>query len=300
MKILLSGNLGFIFSHVTEYLLSQGHKVIGIDALYDGSNPELEDEFEKHENFHQIIGDVNDIYGWLGESSNDFDVIIHAAAMSCVDTSIRDSANFIRSNVNGTHAMLEYARECNPNALFLLINTDEIYKETDGPATEETPLEPRNPYSASKACQAMLCMAYENTYNLKIREVRMCNIIGKRQKDTKLLPRVIQYIKEGKEIPVYNGGLATREYLDVRDVGPLLMKVINEGGRINNLSFNQEFNTLQIIDMVSNALGIKPKITEGHRPGHDMKYSLAPSTVCNGYNFRTIDQTIKWMLDEQN
>jgi len=318
--ILITGGLGFIFSHVTEYFASRGHKVTVIDNVSAGSHPELEEEWKDSE-ITLIKADINSFeLQWLAhgdpnldchsgdeisEKGRGPDIIIHAAAESDVDKSIHNQKAFLHSNVNGTLAMLEFARNWGCKQ-FLYINTDEVYGSRNEWCTPEMVIQPANPYSASKAAGGHMCWAYANTYGLNMQEVRMCNIIGQRQATTKLLPRLIDRIQNGEEMPIYDGGTNTREYMDVRDVAPLLERVLeSEMNAIFNLTSNQEMSILEVLEAVERALDKKAKITPSSRPGHDTRYRMAPhgimyNEVGQRVSLHKIDDTIKWMLSNAN
>jgi dTDP-glucose 4,6-dehydratase len=304
MKILCSGNLGFIFSNVTEYFLDNGHTVVGIDAEYDGSHPELVKQWKQRygDRYIHYKMDINMINQFVEEPQTDmnlrqcFDVIINAAAESNVDKSITDQIPFIQSNIFGTYQMLQYAHHYPPK-LFLHVSTDEVYGDNQNPGDIDRVLQPGNPYSASKASQEMFVQAYGKTYGLNYKIIRMCNIIGQRQATTKLIPRVIDAIQNDKEIPVYDGGIATREYMDVRDVPPLIELVLNSKDIIHNLTWNQELNTNEVIDRISKIMKKSPTIISSSRKGHDMSYKMIPSIICSEFkNFHNFEETIRWML----
>jgi len=304
-RILITGGLGFIFSYVTEYLAKQGHCITVLDNVSDGSHPEL---LEKWKDLHIEVtqGDINDIQNmqkqWLGIG---FVVIIHAAAESNVDKSINDQKAFLHSNVYGTCSILEYARQFQePLRRFLYVSTDEVYGATKHWCDpKKHPTNPSNPYSASKASGGSFCWAYRNTYGLPMQEIRMCNIIGQRQATTKLLPKILHCLQNDEPIPVYDGGSQSREYMDVRDVPPLIEAVLKDGQEeIYNLTFNQEYTTMEVIEAASAALHRKPRITQATRPGHDQLYRMMPSRIMFNevghsiFQHRALQQTIEWML----
>ena len=306
-RILITGGLGFIFSYVAEYFANKGHRVTVLDNLSDGSHPELLEKWQDLQ-IEVTKGDVNDIQEmqkqWLGIG---FDIIIHAAAESNVDKSIDNQKAFLQSNVYGTYSMLEYARQfADPLRKFLYINTDEVYGATEHWCDpHKHPTSPSNPYSASKASGGSFCWAYHNTYGIPMQEVRMCNIIGQRQATTKLLPRVLYCIQNDEPIPVYDGGSQSREYMDVRDVPPLIEAVLeNRKEDIYNLTFNQEHTTMEVIAAAAKALGKKPRLMEATRPGHDQRYRMMPGKVMFNevghavFQNRTLSHTIEWMLED--
>jgi len=313
MRILISGGLGFIFSHVTEYFANNGHDVTVIDNLSDGSHKELLPEWGKQANITVSTQDVNILNdpGFRAATSIDpppqWDVIIHAAAESNVDKSINDQSIFLHSNIYGTYSILEYVRQTQSNAQFIYVNSDEVYgSSTQFCAPSMSPVNPSNPYSASKAAAGHFCWAYHKTYGIRMKEVRMCNIIGRRQATTKLLPRVIDCLQHDKEIPVYDGGTNTREYMDVRDVSPLLELVVNsEQQTIFNLTYNQELSIMEVIEKAASILGKTPKLTTASRLGHDKCYRMTPHRIMLDLGarkrwklpFHKIDDTIRWMVD---
>lgn len=301
-KILITGGLGFIFSHVTEYFM-QNNSVTIIDNLSDGSRPELLPIFKKN-NVDVVKKDITDIDQISKMKKMQFDIIIHAAAESNVDKSIEHQKAFISSNITGTYAMLEYAKQQQKLENFIYVNTDEVYGSSENWKTEKDILNPSNPYSATKAGAGHLCWAYHNTYGLPIKEIRMCNIIGQRQATTKLLPRLIDRIKNNEPMPLYDGGEQTREYMDVRDVSPLIKKVIEHPDRkIFNLTFNQELSIKQVVQQVEAILNKKANLIDKIRLGHDKRYRMTPNTimfndVSHKLYFIKINETIKWVLSQ--
>jgi dTDP-glucose 4,6-dehydratase len=293
-RLLISGGMGFIFSHVTEYL-SKIYDVTVIDNLSDGSNPELLDNPE-WKNIKFIQSDICNI---PDDISTDFDYIIHAAAESNVDKSIGESDIFINTNIIGTKSMLDFARKCKNLKRFMYVSTDEVYGSSEEHLSPLEAIMPANPYSASKAAGGHLVWAYNNTYGLPVHEIRMCNIIGLRQANTKLIPRTIERISSNEKISIYDGGLQTREYMDVRNVGPIINVIIEayEGyGEIFNLTFNQELSIYEVIGKISTIMGSKYETTAGMRSGHDRHYRMIPHPIMENMKMIPFDETIKWML----
>jgi dTDP-glucose 4,6-dehydratase len=296
-RILITGGLGFIFSHVAEHFAAKNNDVIVLDNLSDGSHPELKEKWGN--NILVCSQDINEVSHFVHA---EFDYIIHAAAESNVDKSINEQKAFLSSNVLGTHAMLEFARTQKHLTRFLYINTDEIYGSNMKWCSTDDKLNPSNPYSASKAAGGHLCWAYKNTFSLPIQEVRMCNIIGQRQADTKVLPRMIDRVQRGEPMPIYDGGQMTREYMDARDVCTLIEKVLEDGREtIFNLTFNQELSILDLLAEVERVLGKKATTIPASRAGHDHHYRMSPSDITSNETsgklpHHKIKDTIKWML----
>lgn len=295
-NILITGGLGFIFSHVAEHFAVH-NKVTVLDNLSDGSHPELLPNWKGQIDF--IQSDINEIEKF----NQSFDVIIHAAAESNVDKSINDQKAFLHSNINGTLRVLDFARGQTNLSMLLYVNTDEVYGSTEQWRDVGHVLRPANPYSASKAAGGHLCWSYANTYGLPISEVRMCNIIGKRQADTKLLPRLIDRIAKETPMPIYDGGGNTREYLDVRDAVQCIDRVMDlPAGQIHNLTVNQELSIKQVMQAVERILGKKAITYEASRPGHDKHYRMVASRVMYddvGFKMKylNVEDTIRWMLN---
>jgi dTDP-glucose 4,6-dehydratase len=296
-RILITGALGFIFSHVSEYL-STTYDVTIIDNCSDGSNPELLDTPEwKNINFLQY--NINKIDSLDSEIRLDFDYIIHAAAESNVDKSIVGNDIFIDTNIIGTKEMLDFARKCKNLKRFIYVSTDEVYGSSEEHLTPLEAIMPANPYSASKAAGGHLTWAYNNTYELPVHEIRMCNIIGRRQANTKLIPKTIENINTEQEIPIYDGGLFTREYMDVRQVGPILKRILEfyEDPGIFNLTYNQELSIYEVIGKISTIMGKRYSTTSSNRKGHDKHYRMVPHPIMDNFEMIPFDETVKWMLE---
>lgn len=302
MKILITGGLGFIYSHVAERLCDDGHDITIIDGLLDGSNKELIPIFkEKGINIlEEII--LNGVQHYLN-IDDDYDIFIHAAAESNVDKSIGDVMPFL-GNIDSTIGMLELAKNQKNLKCFYMISTDEVHGSTVKYA-DGTETNPQNPYSASKMSCENFAMAYRNTYDVPVHIIRMCNVIGKRQDDTKLIPRAITLIENGDTVPVYGDGKATREYIDVRDVCEFFSKLIRDKFEIVStyydpykyltlLTNNQELSIIEVLFTIGQVLDKKVEIVQSERLGHDMHYRMKSTTKTDNYiNF--VD-TIKWIL----
>ena len=297
MKILITGGLGFIFSHVAEYF-SKKHHVTVLDNISDGSHPNLIDEWDDIDVYKKDISDIE----WI---NGEYDIIIHAAAESNVDKSLNHQISFTNNNVLGTVHVLEWLKKKklygNKCPTLIYINTDEVYGSTEHWCEPHQATKPSNPYAASKAAAGSFCWAYHKTYGIPLQEVRLCNVIGRRQATTKLLPRIIDRIRNKQKMPVYDNGEFTREYMDVRDVAPILDQVIQCGEqRIFNLTFNQEISITKMIRYVENIMGRKIKIVKSTRVGHDAHYRMVPDELIlnQPINWHKITSTIRWMLDE--
>jgi len=286
---LITGGCGFIGSHIIDILLDNisNIKIINIDKLGIGSDI---NNVRKDDRVINRYIDIcyEEIYNIFREYLPDY--IIHCAAESHVDRSISNPLVFVDSNVKGTANILECMRKYTPNARMIHVSTDEVYghlHEQDPPFTELSQLDPRSPYSASKAGSDMLAFAYSNTYNLNITVTRCCNNYGPRQHNEKLIPTVINSIKNNKKIPVYGNGLNVREWIFVEDHAKTIIEILHEHSR--KLYNIYGVKTLTNIDIITNIIEVYSNVSPKHiqlpvenyiefvedRKGHDFKYAMS-------------------------
>lgn len=276
-KIIITGSCGFIFSYVTEYFVRKGWEVIGIDDLSEGSHPEIIDGSFKFIQMDCADTKVQDII--IAENP---DYIIHAAAISDVDFSIRDPEYVLRQNIMANINVFEAARFCNKLKKLLYVSTDEVYGECEVRKTEADIIFPKNPYSISKAVGSLMRLGYDNTF-LSIKdktcETRFCNVVGKRQDSRKVLSRIVQSLKDDSPMPVHNGGVGSREYIYVKNIPPLLEMLLEKGDRVYNVTLNDSLTVNELIDKVEKIVGRKIERTESHRPGMDIKYQMDATRI---------------------
>jgi dTDP-glucose 4,6-dehydratase len=225
--VYVTGCLGFIGSYVTRECLKKGWYVRGIDIMTYASNPELLDEFEQYPNFIFEHTDINDI-----EFLYECDYIINTAAETHVGNSLVKSENFVHSNINGVHNLLElirnYRAETDKLPILLHFSTDEVYGDiTEGDHIETDILKPSNPYSATKAAADQLITAWGRTYNIPYIILRPTNNYGIGQYVEKLIPKSIKYLHLGKQIPLHNEGTPIRNWLHAQDTANAVITIIN-------------------------------------------------------------------------
>lgn len=278
MKILVTGSCGFIFSNMVLYFLQHTeHKIVGVDKLtYAGSRlnaPEV-----KRYRLH--VGDVCD-YHFMREifAHEKPDIVIHGAAESHVDNSIMDSHDFVRTNVLGTHSMLEAALKAHTPQKFINVSTDEVYGSVEeGFSIETDPLEPRSPYSSTKASADLLGQSYAVTHGLPIITTRCSNNYGPRQHMEKLIPKVITNIMTKQKIPLYGDGKNVREWIYVKDHFNAMLKIIESGepGEVYNVSSGADLTNIEILNTLFEIMGEGQDLLEyvKDRPGHDRRYAL--------------------------
>lgn len=276
-KLLITGGLGFIFSHVTQYFVKKGWNVVVIDDLSVGSHPEIIDGSFK---FYEMDCAVTTIQRVIIEENPDY--IIHASAISDVDFSIREPQYTLYQNVLSTINVFEALRWCSNLKKFLYVSTDEVYGECEHKKDESEIIFPKNPYSASKAIGSILRLAYDNTYHIlkdKTCETRFCNVFGRRQDERKVLSRIVKSIKDREPMPVQNGGVGKREYIYVKNIPPVIELLLEKGDRVYNVTNNDLLSVNELIEKVENIAEVKLKKTETHRPGMDMIYQMDASRL---------------------
>lgn len=287
---LVTGGCGFIGSHVIDELLKDDKvkKIINIDKLGVGSDINNVATDSRLLNFYTDICD-EEIYNIFEKYRPGY--ILHLAAESHVDRSISDPLSFVRSNVIGTGNILECIRNIVPDARMVHVSTDEVYGHLDfheDPFLETTPLDPRSPYSASKAGSDVLALSYRNTYNTNITVTRCCNNYGPRQHDEKLIPTIMRTLSEGRKVPVYGRGENMREWIYVTDHAKALIEVLHkvDSKPVYNIWGVERAQNLKLIKTIINELKkINSKYDKGEeienyiefvtdRPGHDLVYKM--------------------------
>jgi dTDP-glucose 4,6-dehydratase len=324
MKILVTGGAGFIGSAVVRQAVAQGHSVINLDALTYAAClanvASVADDplyaFERAD-----ICDRAAVDRILLQHKPD--AIMHLAAESHVDRSIDGPGAFIQTNITGTYTLLEAARsywdaQGKPdNFRFHHISTDEVYGSlgADGQFTEDTPYDPRSPYSASKAASDHLVRAWAETYGLPVVLTNCSNNYGPYHFPEKLIPVVILNALHGKPIPVYGKGENVRDWLYVEDHADALLTVLARGqlGRSYNIGGENEARNIDLVMMICALLDQHRPEAAPHadlityvtdRPGHDLRYAIDPSRIRQELGWRpsvTLEQglvkTVAWYLE---
>lgn len=294
--VYISGCCGLIGSHLTRMCLNIGWQVRGIDKLTYAANFDVLDEFKKYENFTFDQVDINDI-----KFLYDHDVFINTAAETHVGNSIVCSKDFIKSNIDGVHNILElyrnYRQEDKNKPIFLHLSTDEIYGDIfEGEHVETDLVKPSNPYSATKASSDMLIMAWNRTYSIPYIIVRPTNQFGTGQYVEKLIPKTIKYLGLGRKIPLHNNGTPIRNWLHVEDTCDAILKIIDAG--VKNEIFNicggfEQSNIVTVSKIINCYIGrdMNFELTKQEmndyldfrysRPGQDVRYALNDSKLRN-------------------
>lgn len=314
MKILVTGGAGFIGSNFVHYMLERypSYQIINLDALTYAGNLENLRSIQENSNYTFVKGDITnpELVNSLFEQG--VDTVVHFAAESHVDRSILEPDVFVKTNVLGTQVLLEAARKYDVKK-FVHVSTDEVYGtlgET-GLFTEETPLSPNSPYSASKAGSDLLVRSYHETFGLPVNITRCSNNYGPYQFPEKLIPLMIANAMNDKSLPVYGDGLNIRDWLYVEDHCSAIDLVLHKGinGEVYNIGGNNERTNIQIVQTILRELG-KPETLIQYvkdRPGHDRRYGIDATKITKElgwepkHNFETgIHETIRWYLDNQD
>ncbi len=311
-RILVTGGAGFIGSNFIRMVLSEHSDtlVVNLDALTYAGNLENLAGFLDHANHTFVKGDICD--GQLVAKVIDnygIDTIVNFAAESHVDRSITGARIFIETNVTGTLMLLQAAREKDLER-FVQVSTDEVYGSlgAEGKFTEQTPLSPNSPYSASKAAADHLVRAFGHTWGLKYNITRCSNNYGPYQFPEKLIPLMINNALNDKELPVYGDGLYVRDWLYVHDHCTAIWQVLKKArpGEIYNVGGCNEKANIEVVNLILDRLD-KPKSLIKHvkdRPGHDRRYAIDADKIMSELGWRPsvsfeegINKTIDWYLE---
>jgi dTDP-glucose 4,6-dehydratase len=288
MKVVyVTGCLGFIGSYVTRTCLEKGWYVKGVDKITYAANKDVLNEFKIYPNFSFVHCDINDL-----KFLYDCDYVINTAAETHVGNSIVSSSEFIKSNIDGVHNLLELIKnhrgEHSKKPILLHFSTDEVYGDIEsGEHTEEHLLKPSNPYSATKAAADMLILAWQRTHNVPYVIVRPTNNYGIGQYVEKLIPKACKLLTLGKKIPLHNGGTPVRNWLHAQDTANSIITIIESGveNEIFNICGGFEQSNLETVKklLIINNIDIndieKYIDLSYNRPGMDVRYSLNDSKL---------------------
>lgn len=315
MNILVTGGAGFIGSNFIHYMLEKhpDDNLINLDLLTYAGNIHNLDDVKDNPHYHFVKGNIvnRELVTHLVHEFN-IDHIVNFAAESHVDRSILHPEVFVETNVQGTLALLDVAKREGVEK-FLQVSTDEVYGTlgATGYFTEESPLQPNSPYSASKASADMMVRAYYETYGLNVNITRCSNNYGPYQFPEKLIPLMTSNGMEGKDLPIYGNGKNIRDWLYVSDHCQAIDLVLRDGkpGKIYNVGGHNERTNNEIVHLIVDNLGI----SEDHikyvkdRLGHDKRYAIDPTKIETElgwkpeYTFDTgIVKTIDWYKNNED
>jgi dTDP-glucose 4,6-dehydratase len=327
MNILVTGGYGFIGWQFIQLAKNSDRikNIVNVDKLtYAACNApqrlRQDNLFSSDESYGKFIKAciADDFYiKWAIKEFN-IDTIINFAAETHVDNSIHSNLPFIETNITGTACLLDAARK--NNCRFIQVSTDEVYGHLapkDPCFNEQSPYNPRNPYSATKAAADHLTMAYGNTYNMPVVVTHCSNNYGPGQHTEKLIPKTICNALNGRPIPVYGDGLQIRDWIYVQDHAQAILQIVERVHRGNNhycIGASNEITNLQLVNTICSKLdAIKPLASGSYkdlivhvqdRPGHDRRYAIDSSCIARDYQWEAttafedgINKTIEYYLN---
>ncbi len=326
--ILITGGAGFIGSHVVRLMVNKypDYRIINVDNLTYAGNLENLTDIENKSNYQFIKADIVDseaVFGIFEKYGPD--VVMHLAAESHVDRSISNPLDFVRTNVTGTVNLLNAAKHFweKPfeGSLFYHISTDEVYGSLgeEGLFTEETPYDPRSPYSASKAASDHFVRAYHHTYGLPVIISNCSNNYGPNQFPEKLIPLFIHNIIQKKPLPVYGKGENVRDWLYVEDHAEAIDLIMHKGktGETYNIGGHNEWKNIELIRLLCKVmdkkLGREAGTSEGliqfvkDRAGHDLRYAIDAAKLQKELGWKPsldfeqgLEKTVEWYLSNKD
>lgn len=280
-ELLVTGGAGFIGSNFIELLLNETtYNITNVDFITYAGNQDNLKKFENHPNYRFMKADISNQTALGSVFDRQFDAIINFAAESHVDRSIQNAMPFIDSNIKGTLNLLHAVLDKKAKKM-IQISTDEVYgslQSDEPPFTEETPLAPNNPYSASKASADLLVRSFYQTYRIPLIITRCSNNYGPNQHTEKFIPKIITNALQDKDIPLYGDGLNIRDWLYVEDHCRAVLAVLENGesGEVYNIGGGVEKTNLDLIEIILEQLGKPRELMKyvADRKGHDRRYAM--------------------------
>ncbi|UBI38790.1 MULTISPECIES: dTDP-glucose 4,6-dehydratase [Streptomyces] len=294
-RILVTGGAGFIGSHYVRTLLAgdgpERPYLTVLDKLTYAGVPANLDAVRHSDRFRFVQGDICDTE-LVDRLAAEHDQIVHFAAESHVDRSVREADAFVRTNVLGTQRLLDAALH-NGVRVFVHISTDEVYGSIDhGSWTEDAPLSPNSPYAAAKAAGDLFALACHRTHDLDVRVTRCSNNYGHHHFPEKLIPLFVTNLMDGLEVPLYGDGRNVRDWLHIDDHirGIELVRTRGRAGEIYHIGGGAELTNRELTDMLVEAVGAKPSLVRHveDRKAHDRRYSLDWSKIRDELGYRPV------------
>lgn len=330
MRLVITGGCGFIGTNLVRLAVEAGHEVTNVDALTYAGNRHSSEDLEGHAGYELVVADICDAEAMQALLARVRpQAIMHLAAESHVDRSIDGPGAFVRTNIEGTFALLQAAEKYWKSLpaeeaaafRFLHVSTDEVYGSlgpNDAPFTEETRYDPHSPYAASKAASDHLARAWHDTYGLPVIVTNCSNNYGPYQFPEKLIPVVILHALAGEPIPVYGRGENVRDWLFVKDHARALLLAVEAGvpGRTYNIGGNNEVRNIDLVRRICAVLDeLVPSASGGYadlitfvadRPGHDLRYAIDASRIAAELGWTptndfegALRETVRWYVENR-
>lgn len=311
MKILVTGGAGFIGSNFVRLLIDlHGFEIKVLDKFTYAADKFVLREFGSVSNVEIVEGDICDAI-LIRSLISDVDAVINFAAESHVDRSIEHSGEFIRTNINGVHCLIEEIYRSGKKIRFIQVSTDEVYGDIDeGSWDEHSPLLPNSPYAASKAAGELVARSYHKTHGCDVIITRGCNSYGPYQFPEKLIPKFITSILTGKQLTIYGDGKNVREWIHVNDHCRAILEILlsGESGELYNIGSSEEIDnltlTLQLLANLGESNDRLNFVTD--RKGHDQRYSMNSAKLNRELNFKNqisletgLRETINWYRENE-
>jgi dTDP-glucose 4,6-dehydratase len=305
VRVLVTGGCGFIGSHFVKRLVAGGGSVVVLDKLTYSGNPANLEGVE-----HEFVqGDIADPEA-VARAGRGCDAAVNFAAETHVDRSILEAGEFIRTDVAGTHVLLEWARES--GARFVQVSTDEVYGDVPPGVSskEDDPLRPSSPYAASKAGGDLLVAAYVRTYRMNASITRGSNTYGPNQYPEKIVPLFVTNALDGQPLPLYGDGRQSRDWLHVTDHCAAIELVLREGAPAEayNVAGGEELENVELTRRILELTGADSSLVRHveDRPGHDRRYSLDSSKL-EGLGWKParslsegLSETVDWYRENRD
>jgi dTDP-glucose 4,6-dehydratase len=311
MRLLVTGGAGFMGSNFVRHVLAKypDYTVVNLDKLTYAGNPANLADVADNPRYRFVQGDIGDA-ALIDELLPQVDAVVNYAAETHVDRSIDNPGEFLMTDVIGTYTLLEGMRKHGVSRM-VQISTDEVFGSTeDGLFTEETPMAPNSPYSASKAGGDLLCRAYHHTYGTPVIVTHSCNFFGPYQYPEKVIPLFITNLLEGKSVPLYGDGRNVREWIHTEDHCNAVDLILHKGepGEVYNIGSGERISNLELtkllLDLTGRDEGYINRVAD--RPGHDLRYAIDATKLRTQLGFApTVDlrggleRTVRWYRDHE-
>lgn len=316
-RLLVTGGCGFIGSNFVHMLRRErpAWRILNLDALSYSGNAENLASLEGDDQYEFVRGDINDIE-LVQSLVSRVDAVVHFAAESHVDRSILDSGPFIRSNVMGTQRLLDAVRAESRPVRFVHVSTDEVYgtlplDRLEEKFTEDTPMAPNSPYSASKAASDFLVRAAHHTFGMDVVTTRCSNNFGPYQFPEKVIPLFVTNLIEGRRVPLYGDGRNVRDWIHVDDHCAGVLAALEKGrsGEVYNFGGDNERSNLELTRAILSIMGKGEEMIERvkDRPGHDLRYAIDSSKAQRELGWKPrwsawpegLERTVRWYVENE-